>query len=46
MPMGLRAGLAGLEMPGVEGTADGQLTALVEIEYDHCATCYREGLAQ
>lgn len=44
MPMGLRAGLAALEALGVERSADGQLTALVEIDRDHCATCYADGI--
>lgn len=40
MPMGLRAGIAALEKLGVERAADGQLTALVEIDRDHCAIYY------
>jgi formylmethanofuran dehydrogenase subunit E len=44
MPMGLRAGQAALEALGVERAADGQLTALVEIDSDHCATCYADGV--
>mgnify|MGYP001278469181 CR=1 FL=1 len=44
MPMGLRAGLAALETLGVERATDGQLTALVEIDSDHCATCYADGV--
>lgn len=44
MPMGLRAGLAALEALGVERAADGQLTALVEIDSEHCATCYADGV--
>ena len=44
MPMGLRAGLAALEALGVERAYDGQLTALVEIDSDHCATCYADGV--
>jgi formylmethanofuran dehydrogenase subunit E len=44
MPMGLRAGIAALEALGVERAADGQLTALVEIDSDHCATCYADGI--
>lgn len=44
MPMGLRAGLTALEKLGVERAADGQLTALVEIDRDHCATCYADGI--
>jgi formylmethanofuran dehydrogenase subunit E len=44
MPMGLRAGLAALEELGVPRAADGQLTALVEIDSEHCATCYADGI--
>lgn len=44
MPMGLRAGLAALNALGVERATDGQLTALVEIDSDHCATCYADGV--
>ncbi len=44
MPMGLRAGLAALEALGVERASDGQLTALVEIDSEHCATCYADGV--
>lgn len=44
MPMGLRAGLAAREALGVERAADGQLIALVEIDRDHCATCYADGV--
>jgi formylmethanofuran dehydrogenase subunit E len=44
MPMGLRAGLAAREALGVERATDGQLTALVEIDSEHCATCYADGV--
>jgi formylmethanofuran dehydrogenase subunit E len=44
MPMGLRAGLAALEALGVQRALDGQLTALVEIDRDHCGTCYADGI--
>lgn len=44
MPMGLRAGLAALEALGVERAKDGQLLALVEIDSEHCATCYADGV--
>jgi len=44
MPMGLRAGFAALETLGVQRAADGQLTALVEIDRDHCGTCYADGV--
>jgi formylmethanofuran dehydrogenase subunit E len=44
MPMGLRAGLAAMEALGVERSTDGQLTALIEIDSEHCATCYADGI--
>ena len=44
MPMGLRAGMAALEALGVDRAKDGQLVALVEIDADHCATCYADGI--
>jgi formylmethanofuran dehydrogenase subunit E len=44
MPMGLRAGLAALETLKVDRATDGQLTALIEIDSDHCATCYADGV--
>jgi formylmethanofuran dehydrogenase subunit E len=44
MPMGLRAGLAALEALGAERATDGQLTALIEIDSEHCATCYADGI--
>lgn len=44
MPMGLRAGQAALQALGVERAMDGQLTALVEIDSEHCATCYADGV--
>ncbi len=44
MPMGLRAGMAALEALGVDRAKDGQLTALIEIDSDHCATCYADGV--
>ena len=44
MPMGLRAGMAALEALGVERAKDGQLVALIEIDSDHCATCYADGI--
>jgi formylmethanofuran dehydrogenase subunit E len=39
MPMGLRVSLVALEALGAKRAADGQITALVEIDCDHCATC-------
>jgi formylmethanofuran dehydrogenase subunit E len=44
MPMGLRAGMAALKALGVERSADGQLTAFVEIDSEHCGTCYADGV--
>lgn len=44
MPLGLRAGQAALDALGVKRAADGQLTVLVEIDRDHCATCYADGV--
>ena len=44
MPMGLRAGQAALAALGVERAKDGQLVALIEIDSDHCATCYADGI--
>jgi len=44
MPMGLRTGLAAMEALGVERASDGELMALVEIDEDHCATCWADGV--
>ena len=44
MPMGLRASLAAMEALGVERTGDGALMALVEIDENHCATCFADGV--
>ena len=44
MPMGLRAGMAALDTLGMDRAKDGQLVALVEIDADHCATCYADGV--
>ena len=44
MPLGLRAGLAAMEALGVQHAADGQLTALVEIDRNHCSTCFADGV--
>jgi len=44
MPMGLRAGLAAMEALGVGHAPDGQLTALVEIDENHCSTCFADGV--
>ncbi|MBE0616731.1 MAG: tRNA CCA-pyrophosphorylase [Proteobacteria bacterium] len=44
MPMGLRTGLAAMKALGVGHAPDGQLMALVEIDEDHCATCWADGV--
>ena len=44
MPLGLRAGLAAMETLGVAHAPDGQLTALVEIDRNHCSTCFADGV--
>lgn len=44
MPMGLRAALAAMTALGVERAPDGQLMALIEIDEDHCATCFADGV--
>ena len=44
MPLGLRAGLAALEALGVQRAADGQLTALVETDRNHCSACFVDGV--
>jgi formylmethanofuran dehydrogenase subunit E len=44
MPLGLRAGLAAMQVLGVQHAPDGQLTALVEIDRNHCSTCFADGV--
>ncbi|GAB4569835.1 MAG: FmdE family protein [Anaerolineae bacterium] len=44
MPMGLRASLAAMEALGVERTGDSALVALVELDENHCATCFADGV--
>ena len=44
MPLGLRAGLAAMEALGVQHAPDGQLTTLVEIDRNHCSTCFADGV--
>jgi len=44
MPLGLRAGLAAMEALGVKHAPDGQLTAQVEIDRNHCSTCFADGV--
>ncbi len=44
MPMGLRAGLTAMEKLGVSKAPDGQLMAIVELDENHCATCFADGV--
>ena len=44
MPMGLRAGLAAMEKLGVSHAPDGQLQAILELDEEHCATCFADGV--
>jgi formylmethanofuran dehydrogenase subunit E len=44
MPMGLRASLVAMEALGVERTGDSALVALVELDENHCATCFADGV--
>jgi formylmethanofuran dehydrogenase subunit E len=44
MPMGLRASLAAMEALGVERTGDSALVALVDLDENHCATCFADGV--
>ncbi len=45
MPMGLRLSLAAMEALDVKQRAGaGELVALVELDADHCATCFADGV--
>ena len=44
MPMGLRAAVAAMEALGVQRAGAGELMALVEIDENHCATCFADGI--
>jgi len=44
MPLGLRAALAAMDKLGVERATDKQLMALIELDDDHCATCFGDGI--
>ena len=44
MPMGLRASMAAMEALQVEHVGDGSLVALVEVDENHCATCFVDGV--
>lgn len=44
MPLGLRASIAAMKKLGVSHAADGQLLAIVELDENHCATCFADGV--
>ncbi len=44
MPMGLRVGQAAMEALGVSHAGNSELVALVELDEDHCATCFGDGI--
>ena len=44
MPMGLRVALAAMEKLGVTHAPDGQLEAILELDEEHCATCFADGV--
>jgi formylmethanofuran dehydrogenase subunit E len=44
MPMGLRAALAAMKQLGVSHAPDGQLEAILELDEEHCATCFADGV--
>lgn len=44
MPMGLRAGLVAMRKLGVGRAPDGQLHAILELDEEHCATCFADGV--
>lgn len=44
MPMGLKAGVYAMEKLGVERAKDGQLLAILELDEEHCATCFADGV--
>lgn len=44
MPMGLKAGFYAMQLLGVERAKDGQLQAMVELDENHCATCFADGV--
>lgn len=44
MPMGLRVSLAAMQALRVERTGDSALIALVELDENHCATCFADGV--
>ncbi len=44
MPMGLRTALAAMKALGVQRAPDGQLAVLIELDEDHCATCFADGV--
>ena len=44
MPMGLRVALAAMKQLGVQHAPDGQLEAILELDEEHCATCFADGV--
>jgi formylmethanofuran dehydrogenase subunit E len=44
MPLGLRAAEAAMQVLGMQHAPHGQLTALVEIDRNHCSTCFADGV--
>ena len=44
MPLGLRAGEVAMQVLDVPHASDGGLTALVEIDQNHCSTCFADGI--
>ena len=44
MPLGLRASLAAMKKLGVSHSPDGQLIAILELDENHCATCFADGV--
>jgi formylmethanofuran dehydrogenase subunit E len=44
MPMGLRVSMAAMEALGVGRAGASELVALVELDEDHCATCFGDGV--
>ena len=44
MPLGLRAAETAMQALDVKHAPDGQLTALVEIDRNHCSTSFADGV--
>ncbi len=43
-PMGLRAGALAMNTLGVERSKSSEVICLIEIGFDHCATCFADGV--